>query len=264
AFSQFRSRTFKSKMPLFKRKPFERLPPPDGLKDSEEIYYLELSKEAFRSYEDYFERMMLLNSTVWSCALTSKPNLTFSEALDSEKKARKILRDMTTELKAPIIIIAGATKCSTITEMVDEVFNYISLRIFKEEICFALDTNAEGQKVQREVQVLAVIGSKTTADPGQIKYRVKRVDTNRPHPPFVVTSDEIHRKRGALPKDKLKLFLKQCVRASETGQLEIKDDIYKKYVTDAGISGYADIFPGPPPKFEVSKSLALKIERVSK
>lgn len=207
---------------------------------------------------------MLLNSTVWSCALTSRPNLTFSEALECEKKARKILKTMNAELKAPIIVIANATKCSSITEIVDEVFNYMSVRIFKEEICFALETTPDGQKIQREVQVLAVVGSKTTVDPDKIKYRVKRVDTNKSTTPFVVTSDEIHRKRSALSKEKLKLFLKQCIEASETGQLKIKDDIYKKQVTDAGVDGYADIFPGPPPQFEMSKGLATKIERSSK
>lgn len=207
---------------------------------------------------------MLLNSTVWSCALTSRPNLTFSEALECEKKARKILRTLNSELKAPIIIIANATKCASITEMVDEVFNYMSVRIFKEEICFALETTAEGQKIQREVQVLAVVGSKTTVDPDKIKYRVKRTDTNKEIPPFIVTSDEIHRKRSALSKEKLKLFLKQCVEASETGQLKIKDDVYKKEVTTAGVDGYADVFPGPLPQFAMSKGLALKIERVSK
>ncbi|KAG4068705.1 hypothetical protein HA402_002396 [Bradysia odoriphaga] len=251
-------------MPLFKRKPFERLPPPEGLKDTEEIYYLELSKEAFRRYEEYFERMMLLNSTVWSCALTSRPNLTFSEAIECEKKARKILRTMNVELKAPIVIIANATKCSSITEMVDEVFNFMNVRYFKEEICYALETTSDGQKIQREVQVLSVIGSKTTHDPDKIKYRVKRVDTNKTTAVFTVTNDEIHRKRTVLSKEKLKLFLKQCVEASETGQLKIKDDVFKKQVTDAGVDGFADIFPGPPPQFEMSKGLATKIERVTK
>lgn len=172
---------------------------------------------------------------------------------------------MNSELKAPIIVIANATKCASITEMVDEVFNYMSNRIFKEEICFALETNSDGQKIQREVEVLAVVGPKATTDPDKIKYRVKRVDTNKSTPPFTVTGDDIHRKRGALSKDKLKLFLKQCVEASETGQLKIKDDVYKKQITDAGLEGYADIFPvGPPPQFEMSKGLAQKIERVSK
>lgn len=171
---------------------------------------------------------------------------------------------MNVELKAPIIIIANATKCSSITEMVDEVFNYMSVRYFKEEICFALETDSEGQKIQREVQVLAVVGSKTNADPDKVKYRVKRVDTSKTTTPFSVTSDEIHRKRTVLSKEKLKLFLKQCVDASETGQLKVKDDIVKKQVTDAGVDGYADIFPGPPPQFEMSKALAMKIERVMK
>lgn len=208
--------------------------------------------------------MMLLNSTVWSCALTSRPNLTFSEAIECEKKARKILRTMNAELKAPIIIIANATKCSSITEMVDEVFNFMNVRYFKEEICYALETTTDGQKIQREVQVISVIGSKTSHDPDKVKYRVKRVDSKTTATVFTVTNDEIHRKRTALSKERLKLYLKQCVEASETGQLKIKDDIFKKQVTDAGIESFADIFPGPAPQFEVSKGLAFRMERLTK
>jgi hypothetical protein len=41
---------------------------------------------------DYFARVILCNSMVWHCSLTGKSNLTFQEALDSEKSARQLLK----------------------------------------------------------------------------------------------------------------------------------------------------------------------------
>lgn len=43
-------------------------------------------------YSEYFERVILCNSMVWSCSLTGKANLTFQEALDTEKLARKQIK----------------------------------------------------------------------------------------------------------------------------------------------------------------------------
>jgi len=39
----------------------------------------------------FYERTILCNSLVWSCSITDKPNLTYQEALDCEKSARKRL-----------------------------------------------------------------------------------------------------------------------------------------------------------------------------
>lgn len=38
-------------MPLLKRQPFKRNPDPDFLKDHEEVFFCESTKEIFRSYE---------------------------------------------------------------------------------------------------------------------------------------------------------------------------------------------------------------------
>ena len=41
---------------------------------------------------EYFERTILCNSLVWTCSLTRKSGLTYSEALQSEEKAIKSLK----------------------------------------------------------------------------------------------------------------------------------------------------------------------------
>ena len=76
-------------MPLLRKAPFELAKPPASLKPTDEVFFCEATKEAFTDYEEFFQRTILCNSLVWSCAVTGKSNLTFEEALESEEKARK-------------------------------------------------------------------------------------------------------------------------------------------------------------------------------
>lgn len=38
-------------MPLLKKKPFKRNKIPEGLKDEDEVYYCEVTKEVFKTHE---------------------------------------------------------------------------------------------------------------------------------------------------------------------------------------------------------------------
>jgi bromodomain adjacent to zinc finger domain protein 1A len=42
-------------------------------------------------YSEYWERLVLCNAMVWTCEITSRPNLTYQEALDSEAKGLKFI-----------------------------------------------------------------------------------------------------------------------------------------------------------------------------
>lgn len=82
---------------------------------------------------DYFERVMLISSMVWTCAYTGKPNLTYDEAMESEKEARAIIRRFPRTVRGPLILVASQTKRSNISELVDDVFNFIKDRFFAGE-----------------------------------------------------------------------------------------------------------------------------------
>lgn len=206
---------------------------------------------------------MLFNSTVWICSLTSRPNLTYAEALESEKNARKWLKTFIPELKAPIIFVASLTKRTGISDLVDDIFNYVHVRFFKEECVFAIDKTT-GKEIWRECQVLSILPPANTPpsqyDPIKVQYRVKRIDSDKPQMPWLVNGDQIRRRRINLTKDKLKLFLKQCVECNDKGQLTIKEACYTKYITDAGITRFGDIFVGKQPTFELSKVLLNKMK----
>jgi len=75
-------------MPLLNKKDeFVRQELPDGINADSEVFYLETTNECFTNYEEYFERMMLLNSCIWTCAITGRSGLTFDEAKESEKES---------------------------------------------------------------------------------------------------------------------------------------------------------------------------------
>ncbi|RLW10210.1 hypothetical protein DV515_00002158, partial [Chloebia gouldiae] len=74
---------------------------------------------------DFFERTILCNSLVWSCAVTGKPGLTYQEALESEKKARHNLQSFPEALIIPVLYLATLTHRTRLHEICDEIFAYV-------------------------------------------------------------------------------------------------------------------------------------------
>lgn len=107
-------------------------------------------------FREYCERIILVNSMVWSCEMTGKNNLTYSEALQSEKAARKLLRDFPMELRIPILYLAQRTKRCSFAEMSEDIFNFVRDRYFvgeTVEVCLEGDTF-------RESHILSVTAQK--------------------------------------------------------------------------------------------------------
>lgn len=216
---------------------------------------------------------MLFNSTIWTCAVSGRPNLTYAEALESEKKHRKMIEAFPQVLKGPVVFIANLTKRSAISDLVDDVFNYVNTRFFKNEKVVAKESNSD-QYVDCEVAGFVPSAVNDTSPNGKIasedvKYRVKRVEANGKSPMlWTVNSDQLRRRKkdNSLPfsKDKLKLFLKQCIEYNDIRMLTIKQDVYKKYVTDANITALSSFYVGKQPHFDLSKVLADKKEKDKK
>lgn len=211
-------------------------------------------------------RVMILNSTVWTCALTSRPNLTYTEALESEKEARRVLRRFAYELKAPLVYVAALTKRRRITDLVDDVFAYVSTRFFREESVNVLD-----KEHTRECEILSIVhptirngggdddplalDDEELVDPATVQYKVRRIDvvSKKLQEPFVALATHIKRSRTVLSKDKLKLFMKHCVEFNDAGLLAITPASYHKYVTDGGVTKFTDFWVGKQPTFEAPK-----------
>lgn len=60
-------------------------------------------------FSEYFERTILCNSLVWTCHLTGKTGLTFSEAVESEEKALKSIKPISKALEKAIVYLLYKT-----------------------------------------------------------------------------------------------------------------------------------------------------------
>ncbi|XP_058840263.1 bromodomain adjacent to zinc finger domain protein 1A isoform X2 [Topomyia yanbarensis] len=239
-------------MPLLRRKLFEKVSGPERLRDGDEVFYCETTNEIFSNYEDYFHRVMLISSIVWSCSITGKPNLTYAEALESEKQARKLLKSFPHAVKGPLLLIASHTKRSSLNELLEDVFSFIKDHYFKGEELDAIDPN---KKLYRSVTILDVIPPNIKTSPiksEKMKYRVQSDDGRKPKE-WTVNAENIKRDRFSTTRDKCKLFLKLHVE-QVAGVLKIKEASLKKFVVDEGITT-EQVFFGKPPDFEQSKRL---------
>lgn len=90
-------------MPLFKRKPFTLTEHPKDLEPPELVYQVRFTKEIFRHYEEYLNRINLYRQRVWTCKSTGKTNLTYEEALVSEQHATEKVQDLPNEILAPAL-----------------------------------------------------------------------------------------------------------------------------------------------------------------
>ena len=120
-------------MPLLKKSPFVRQRPPKDLRDEEEVFFCETTKEVFRDYEEFFQRTILCNSMVWSCGMTGKSGLTYEEAVECERKAKKRLGSLPKPLKRGLLWLTGQTHRGRITDLVDDVYVFAFNRFFKGE-----------------------------------------------------------------------------------------------------------------------------------
>jgi len=271
-------------MPLLRRQPFVPNPPPPDLQANDEVFYCPLTKEVFKDFEAFFERTILCNSLLWSCSLTGKTNLTFQEAIDSEKRALQTVNDIPYELKQPLLYIASLTCRGKVNDACDDVYYFMKDRYFVHEHLEAIlrgkwypakilrvvpPTASELQKYKEEkdedlstddkLQLLNQYGP----PPELLKYEVRELlsdDEGAAGPIHLVTVDCVRREKRLYSREKVRLYLRHCMEFDEfQGIWVIKPEAWKKLEMET--ITYADIFiAGPRPSFEVSRA----VKRVSK
>uniref|UniRef100_UPI00398E44EB bromodomain adjacent to zinc finger domain protein 1A isoform X2 n=1 Tax=Pristiophorus japonicus TaxID=55135 RepID=UPI00398E44EB len=274
-------------MPLLHRKPFVRQKAPADLKPDEEVFYCRMTNEIFRNYDDFFERTILCNSLVWSCAITGKPGLTYQEALESESKARQNLQNFPEPLVVPILYLTTLAYCSRLHELCDDLYMYTKDRYFAGEIVEVTSVNglrqtckvlevltppiqngtANGHISNRAEDVVIVISdesdneerSKSSTTSAQIgkkkskievtlfKYKVKPLKTEGNE--ITIKAAQMNRKKNQYSRDKLKLFLKQHCELRH-GMLKVKSTAVEKYKLSE--QNFSHLFPDDPSTFTFS------------
>ncbi|XP_063146106.1 bromodomain adjacent to zinc finger domain protein 1A [Candoia aspera] len=272
-------------MPLLHRKPFVREKPPADLRPEERVFHCRVTNEIFREYDEFFERTILCNSLVWSCAVTGKPGLTYQEALESERKARQNIQNFPEPLIVPVLYLVTLTQRSRLHEVCDDIFAYIKNRYFVGELVEVLRNNGERLHCKileikapvhqngmanghmKSVDGVTIIISdsddsdldtssaqnrneKAITDPFLYKYKVKPIKKQL-YESVTVKASQICRKKHLFSYDRLKLFLKQHCE-SHDGIIKIKAISVAKYKIAEWTFSY--LFPDNPPTFMFSSS----------
>uniref|UniRef100_A0A4W3GNH2 Bromodomain adjacent to zinc finger domain protein 1A n=1 Tax=Callorhinchus milii TaxID=7868 RepID=A0A4W3GNH2_CALMI len=238
----------------------------------------------FSSYSDFFERTILCNSLVWSCAITGKPGLTYQEALESESRARQNLQNFPGPLVVPILYLTTLTHCSRLHELCDDIYTYTKDRYFAGEIIEVTNTNgtrqtckilevvtppvqngtANGHISNRAEDVVIVIsdesdnedGSTSSAHAGKkkskvdvslFKYKVKPLKSEGNE--IIIKAAQMNRKKNVYSRDKLKLFLKQHCELRHS-LLKVKSTTATKYKLSE--QNFSHLFPDDPLAFPFS------------
>ena len=266
-------------MPLLRKQPFVSCPPPQGIKPEDEVFYCETTGEVFTDYEAFFERTILCNSLVWSCAVTGKSNFTYEEAVESEKKSKKKISNLPKSLKRGLLYLVSKTKRGRQGEVTDDVYDWAKARYFKGEIVDAVIGNqwceskilrvvapteaeiaADAAEQEDEVQEVNQDGSPKKVSPEikkeapadhLFKYEVQETEPDDEDmiEVHIIEADDIKREKGMFTRDKRNLYLKNV--------LELDGVVYKLKAQAAQAYSVSsmkmeDVFAGPEPEFEES------------
>ncbi|XP_012735154.2 bromodomain adjacent to zinc finger domain protein 1A isoform X1 [Fundulus heteroclitus] len=276
-------------MPLLHRKPFIRQKPPADLRPEEEVFLCKITHEVFRTYDEFFERTILCNSLVWSCALTGRAGLTYLEAVESERRAKQSLQSFPQALVVPMLHLAALSRHCRLSELCEDVYAFVKDRFFPGEIVDVSGRNG----ARRVCEIVQVLSPNSTANrapstPSQSKpadsdtivisdsdeesdvflSRTPQVNGGKKRPlhpsafnyrvrmakekhsePFTVKASQISRKKTALSREKLKLLFKQNCEPQK-GSIVLKPSTVKKYRLSE--QTFSQFFPDEPPIFPFS------------
>uniref|UniRef100_A0A4W5MWB1 Bromodomain adjacent to zinc finger domain protein 1A n=1 Tax=Hucho hucho TaxID=62062 RepID=A0A4W5MWB1_9TELE len=246
-------------MPLLHRKPFVRQKPPADLKPDEEVFLCKVTHEIFRTYDEFFERTILCNSLVWSCAVTGKPGLTYLEALESEKRGRRSLQSFPSALVVPLLHLTALTYRTRLHEICDDVYSYARERFFPGEIVDVVNRSGTRQPCEiLDVQSphhsnRPVNGhAKLQMDGDSIVISDSDEDTPKSKANGVIPSlfhTYFSRKKNTFSRDRLKLLLKQHCEP-QNGVIMLKASTVSKY--KLAEQHFSQFFPDEPPVFVFS------------
>ncbi|XP_054736256.1 bromodomain adjacent to zinc finger domain protein 1A [Anastrepha obliqua] len=242
-------------MPICKRDGFDNMPSRnrnETFHDNDEVFFCEVTREIFRDYEDYFRHVMVINSTVWQCEATGRDNLTYAEALRSERRARKKLELFKYCLRAPVMLVVENSKQSSLNTLCVILCKFLRKRFFiNEEV-----TACHKTSTYNAYTVLGIVPSSNTPpangvyeETEKLQYKLRRKGQNEAE--VIVPFENIRRQRQEFTTENLQMFVKDNVTRVD-GILRPKPESYQKYVTNQSIT-FENIFIGKMPHFTPAK-----------
>ncbi|CEG66262.1 hypothetical protein RMATCC62417_02874 [Rhizopus microsporus] len=113
-------------MPLLNRK---RIPPAATIpyepkRKRKEVWYLRSTNEVFDNYEEYINKLSLYHQAVWECEVTGRQNLTYEQALESERMEGDRAEFKFSEVLRKKILARVQFQTIRLDELVDDIMNY--------------------------------------------------------------------------------------------------------------------------------------------
>lgn len=204
-------------MPLLKKRPLPIAEPPADLRPDERVWQVRFTKEIFRSYPEYLERMNLFRQRVWSCRITGKKNLTYEEALISEEQINKKLLEFPQMYTAYVLQMVQFSMLK-LNDLVTMIADNLSETFMQgEELLGSLDNS------YRPCKILKVLSSK-----GGASYKVGWLnEKGEVTTTSVLDASKLTRKKFPFSRSLLKLFIKEST--FQDTPWVIHDKLAKKY-----------------------------------
>ncbi|XP_044011620.1 bromodomain adjacent to zinc finger domain protein 1A isoform X2 [Aphidius gifuensis] len=254
-------------MPWLRKKPFQRLHVSSDYRDDDEVFHCEVTNEIFKDYNEFCERIILCNSTIWSCSITGKTNMTYEEAFVCEENAKESLKEFPMELRIPILYLASKMNRSSFSDMMEDIYQFARDRYFVGEMveaCFKDDTWCDCHILQviepteeqintynnNEKQQNLQDNNKQYNPPAKLfNYEVEQLDCGDDDVTqlHIIDATKVRRKKQLFTRERCKIFLRMLCEQNNQCIWIVKDEIQRKY----GIQKirFDTIFAGPIPNF---------------
>lgn len=142
-------------MPLLRRKavPLEPIPIQDSENRIKDVWQVRFTGEIFTDYNKYIEKVMLYKKPVWTCELTGKMNLTYEEALESERNCREKTKNSYPEVWIPLTLEMAQYKQGKLNDVVDKIYDYLKDNYIIGEIVYFKVPNTQQQKQGKIISI---------------------------------------------------------------------------------------------------------------
>ncbi|CAK7215780.1 hypothetical protein SEUCBS140593_002643 [Sporothrix eucalyptigena] len=225
-------------MVLFKRKPVQLRPPPPNLRDSDEVWYIKHTGEVFNSYDSYLSRMDFYKQRKFNCQITGHSNLTFFEAIESERAgAAEVEQAFPEALKGPVLRRVQFQTVSRIDALVDQIYDEFKTDYHPGEAVIVIMSDAERRHgiVRDKTRYGSKVLPDGTLTPPYTRYIVG-LDGRRGDE-AVLEESNIYRDRKVFTKSVLRSFIKKTVarEAWNGAPWLVKSDVAEQYHIDTRV-----------------------------
>ena len=129
-------------MPIINKAPLQKAKLPENLHPDERVFYIHQTGEVFRDYRAFFDRMILYNTTAWTCCFSGKSGFTLGGVMDCENQYRQELDLFPEAVKVPVLYLITLMKRRNINDLVDELTSFMKERFFiQEEVNYTSENN---------------------------------------------------------------------------------------------------------------------------